>query len=54
MAEPILMATAQIIIIMQLFADLEKNNIFKAGCRWLSKANWKLLDTLNLRSIEII
>ena len=24
-----------------LAAYLGKNNIYKAGCRWLSKANWK-------------
>ena len=53
-AESVSMATAQIIIIMQFFADLEKNNISKAGCRWLSKANWKLLDTIKLGLIEII
>ena len=36
------------------FANLGNNNISKAGCKWLSKANWKELGTLNLRSIEII
>jgi len=40
-AEPVSMAAAKIINTMQLSVDLESNNISKAGCRWLSKANWK-------------
>jgi hypothetical protein len=35
------MVTSQIIKNKQLLADLENTKISKAGCRWLSKANWK-------------
>ena len=52
--EPVSVAKAQIIIDRHFFANLEMNSISKTGCRWLSKSNWKSLDTLNLRSIEII
>ena len=36
------------VVAMQLFANSESNQISKAGCRWLSKANWKQLAEINL------
>ena len=40
-AQSVVMAASKLFTVMQLFTDLEKNNISKAGCRWLSKADWK-------------
>ena len=54
MAEPVSVAASELFIVGQFFTDLDNNNISKAGCRWLSKANWKELKTLSLSSIEII
>ena len=54
MAKPISMAAPQIIIVRQFFDDLANTNISKAGCRWLSKTNWKELGTFSLSSIKII
>jgi hypothetical protein len=41
MVEPVFMAASQIIIVALFIIDLENNSIEKAGCRWLSKTNWK-------------
>ena len=46
MAKPVSMVVTKLFIIMQLFANLEYNNILKAGCKWLSKANWKQLNSI--------
>ena len=48
------MAASQLFIFMQFLVNLEKSNVSKAGCRWLSKANWKSLTLIDLRNILII
>ena len=53
MAESDLMASAQHFMVRQLFAYLADTNISKAGCKWLSKANWKQLNTIRLGKSEI-
>ena len=37
-----------------LAAYLDKNNIYKAGCRWLSKGNWKKICKIYLSKNVII
>ena len=51
-AEPVSMAPTKLFMVMQFFADLENANFSKAGCRWLSKANWKLLHQIYLSNIR--
>ena len=53
-AEPVSMAASELFIARQSFYNLGGNNISKAGSRWLSKANWKELETFYLRSNAII
>jgi len=42
------------IINRQFIFDLGNYCISKAGCRWLSKANWKHIAYIELGSIELI
>jgi len=54
MAEPVLMAASHLFITMQFFADLEGAKISKSECRWLSKTNWKSLNTIKFgRTVAI-
>ena len=54
MVKPVSMAAFKLFKFLQLFANLDKTKMSKAGCRWLSKVNWKSLDTILLRRREII
>jgi hypothetical protein len=38
---------------MLKFADIDNTKMSKAGCRWLSKADWKILNSVNLSIIVI-
>ena len=40
-ADPTSMAISKLFNAGQLFSYLERTKISKAGCKWLSKANWK-------------
>jgi hypothetical protein len=54
MVKPVKMDKSTLVIIKYVFYDLMKNNFSKAGCRWLSKANWKSLITIRLCKNQII
>ena len=54
MVKPISMGSALITNIMHLFPNLGNNKISKSGCKWLSKANWKQLNTIRLSNNQII
>jgi hypothetical protein len=42
------MAASPLFIVGQFFDDIDNTKISKDGCRWLSKADWKSLDYMNL------
>ena len=52
--KPVSMELSQLVKARQFLTHLGKTKIFKAGCIWLSKADWKELDTIILGNMRII